>query len=42
MRIIARDQISTEFSIKFNVLFVDRTETLVRYCLIREKERALR
>ena len=31
---------STEFIIKSDVLFADRTETLVRHCLIKEKEGA--
>ena len=42
MRIIARNQISIEFIIEFNVLFADRTETLVRHYLIREEKRASR
>ena len=42
MRIIARNQISTEFIIKSDVLFADRIETLVRHCLIKEKKRASR
>ena len=42
MRIIAKDQMSTEFIIEFDVLFADRTETLVRHYLIKEKKRASR
>ena len=37
MRIIAKDQMSTEFFIESNVLFADRIETLVRHCLMRKK-----
>ena len=39
MRIIAKNQMTIEFIIESNVLFADRTETLVRHCLIKEKER---
>ena len=42
MRIITRNQISTEFIIEFDVFLADRTETLVRHCLIKEKKRASR
>ena len=42
MRIIARDQMSTEFIIESDILFVNRTEMLVRHHLIKEEERASR
>ena len=42
MRIIAKDQMSTEFIIEFNVFFADRTKTLVRHCLIKKEKRVSR
>ena len=42
MRIIAKDQMSTEFIIKSDILFADRIETLDRHYLIKEEKRVLR
>ena len=42
MRIIARNQMSIEFIIKSDVLFADRTKTLVRHYLIKEEKRVSR
>ena len=42
IRIIARNQMSIEFIIKSDILFADRTETLVRHYLIREKKHVSR
>ena len=39
MRIIARDQMSTEFMIEPDVFLADRTETLIQDYLIKEKKR---
>ena len=42
MRIIAKNQMSIEFIIESDVFFANRKETLVRHCLIKEKERVSR